>query len=219
MLAKAAVVDPDLTRPLPPAITASTGLDTLTQLIEPFVSNRANPFTDMICREGLPHVAQSLERAFLHGGDATARMSMSYASLLSGLALANAGLGVVHGFAAPLGGMLQAPHGALCAAVLPHGMAINIDALQRREHASAALPKYREIARIVTGSANASIEDGVIWVSQLCKRLSVPPLRTYGLAEGQIRSLVEKAAQASSMKANPIRLTPPELTEIANRAL
>lgn len=219
LYAKAAVVDPDLTRDAPANVTASTGLDTLTQLIEPFVSSRANVFTDMLCREGLPRVARSLEAAFRNGDDMKARTAMSYASLLSGLALANAGLGVVHGFAAPLGGMLRAPHGALCAAVLPHGMAMNIGALNERAANSPPLEKYREIARILTGNPDASVDDGANWVAHLCQRLSVPPLRAYGLTPAQIPVLVENAARASSMKANPIALNPDELTAIALRAL
>ena len=122
MLPRIAVIDPELTLDLPPAITASTGLDALTQLIEPFVSSRANPMTDVYCREGMSRVAKSLRRAFAHGESIEARTDMSFASLLGGLALANAGLGVVHGFAAAIGGMFVAPHGAVCAALLPHGM-------------------------------------------------------------------------------------------------
>src|SRR5947209_9713531 len=150
MLPRAAIIDPDLTLDLPENITASTGLDTLTQLIEPYVSNRANPMTDLFCREGLKRASQALPRAFRNGRDRSARESMSFASLLSGLALANAGLGVVHGFAAALGGMLQAPHGALCAAVLPYGMAINIRALRERVPEGDALARYGEIAGILT---------------------------------------------------------------------
>ena len=219
MLAKAAVVDPDLTCSLSPAATASTGLDALTQLIESFVCNRANTFTDMLCREGLPRAGRALERAFNDGHDLAARSAMSYASLLSGLALANAGLGVVHGFAAPLGGMLHAPHGALCAAVLPHGVAANIAALAEREPSSPAFAKYAEIAQILTGNEHACPQDAVAWIASLCRRLSVAPLRAYRLREAQLPLLVEKAAQASSMKANPIRLTAAEMTEIARGCL
>ena len=127
MLPKVVVVDPELTYDLPPAITASTGVDALTQLIEPFVCSRANPLTDGLCQEGIERVARSLRRAFESAGrgeapaDAAAREDMAVASLFGGLALANAGLGAVHGLAAPLGGMIGAPHGAVCAALLPSG--------------------------------------------------------------------------------------------------
>ncbi|MGI9070722.1 MAG: iron-containing alcohol dehydrogenase [Bryobacteraceae bacterium] len=219
MLPKVALIDPHLTLNLPPEITASTGLDALTQLIEPYVSNRANPLTDLFCIEGLKRVPASLVRAWRHGGDHQARESMSFASLLGGLALANAALGVVHGFAAPLGAMLQASHGALCAAVLPEAMAINIQALGRRAPEHEALRRYRDIARILTDDSTAEPEGGVNWVAALCQQLSIAPLRAHGLEPQQIPALVEKAAQANSMKGNPIPLTTQELTEIVRRAL
>lgn len=219
LLAKAAIVDSNLTFDLPPDITAATGLDALTQVIEPFVSIRANPMTDLFCREGMLLISGSLQCAFHNGHDATARESMSFASLLGGLALANAGLGVVHGFAAPLGGMLHAPHGALCAAVLPYGMAQNIEALRTRAPEHPGLKKYREAARMLTGVVDAEPEDGVVWVRGLCDDLEIPRLRTYGLVHSQIPELVAKAAQASSMKANPLPLTTSELTEVIEQAL
>ena len=132
MLPRVALVDPELTYGLPPAVTAATGLDALTQLIEPYVSARANPLVDAICVEGIRRVAGALRRAYHDGADREARRDMALASLFGGLALANAGLGVVHGFAAPLGGSWKAPHGALCAALLPHGMAANVAALRAR---------------------------------------------------------------------------------------
>jgi alcohol dehydrogenase class IV len=124
MLPALAVVDPELTLDLPQALTASTGLDALTQLIEPYVSNRANPMTDLYCVEGLRVAASALRRAWRDGHDLAARTDMSFASLLGGLALANAGLGAVHGFAAPLGGMFDAPHGALCATLRLHASSL-----------------------------------------------------------------------------------------------
>jgi alcohol dehydrogenase class IV len=219
MLPRAAIVDPDLTFDVPENTTASTGLDTITQLIEPYVSNRANPMTDVFCTEGLKRASQALPQAFRNGRDRSAREWMSFASLLSGLALANAGLGVVHGFAAPLGGMLEAPHGALCAAVLPYGMAMNIRALRERVPESDALARYAEVAGILTGSAHAEPEDGAAWVRELCKQLAIPPLHAYGLHSEQIPQLAEQALKASSMKANPIPLTMEEAMEIAHLAL
>jgi alcohol dehydrogenase class IV len=219
MLAKIALIDPELTREVPREVTASTGLDTLTQLIEPYVSLRANAMTDLFCVEGLKRVAASLERVCRDGHDMEAREAMSFAALLSGLALANAGLGVVHGFASPLGGMLEAPHGALCAAVLPHGTALNIRALRARDYHNRALRRYEEIACILTGEADAMPDDGAEWIAALCGKLGVPNLRHYGLDQGQVPELVQKAAQASSMKANPLPLTTEELTEIAERSL
>jgi alcohol dehydrogenase class IV len=219
MLPRLAVVDPELTLDLPRAITASTGLDALTQLIEPYVSVRANPMTDLFCTEGIRQVAASLPQVWADGHDRAARAGMAWASLLGGLALANAGLGAVHGFAAPVGGMFPAPHGATCAAVLPYAMEVNVRALGARAPESEALRRYDAVARLLTGSPQATAADGVRWIAQLCRQLEIPPLRTYGVCAGDIPSLVEKAANASSMKDNPISLTPAELSEIVARAI
>ena len=218
LLPRVAVVDPELTYELPPALTASTGLDALTQLIEPYVSIRANPITDAFCVEGMSRVAKSLQRAFDHGEDRAAREGMALASLLGGLALANSGLGAVHGFAAPIGGMFAAPHGAVCAALLPHVMKMNVRALRERKTASDALLRYDRVAALLTGKREVGARDGINWVTALCDALRVPGLRTYGVTENDFATLVEKAAQASSMKANPIALTNEELTEILQAA-
>jgi alcohol dehydrogenase class IV len=219
MLPRVAIVDPDLTRGLPPAITASTGLDALTQLIEPYVSSRANLMTDNFCLDGIRHAASSLLRAFSNGEDTEARTGMAWASLLGGLALANAGLGVVHGFAAPIGGMFHAPHGAICAALLPEGMRANISALRERDPQSVALERYGTIARIVTDNRDASPEDGAQWIETLARQLAIPSLAAYGISDRDLPAIVEKAARASSMKANPISLTPVELTAVIERSL
>ncbi len=219
MLARVAIVDPDLTAALPPAVTASTGLDALTQLIEPYVSARANPMTDSFCLDGIWRVATSLPRAYANGGDREARTGMTYASLLGGLALANAGLGVVHGFAAPIGGMFDAPHGAICAGLLAAGMRANIRALRERAPASRSLDRYREIAGIVMGDREASPEDGAQWVDTLVRGLSVPRIAAWGIRDRDVPELVAKAGRASSMKANPIALTESELTAVLEQSL
>jgi len=219
MLAKVALVDPDLTAGLPPEVTVTTGLDALTQVIEPYVALRANAFTDAFCTEGMRRIASNLERAVRNGQDREARESMAFASLLGGLALANAGLGVVHGFAAPLGGMLKAPHGGLCAAVLPHAIRVNIRALRERAAGGESLRRYQEAARTLTANGQAEAEDCIVYVAELCRRLAVPSLRAYGLEPKQMTELVEKASKASSMKSNPIQLTAAELSEIIERAL
>ena len=219
MLPRLAIVDPELTLGLPPAITASSGLDALTQLIEPYVSVRANRMTDLFCADGMRRAARALPRAWKQPQDLEARTDMAWASLLGGLALANAGLGAVHGFAAPLGGMFPAPHGAVCAAVLPYAMEVNIRALRQRAPAGDALRRYGEVARILTEDPHAAPEDGVRWVAQLRATMEIPPLRAYGVAESAIPALVEAAARAGSMKGNPIALTPEELREIIARAI
>jgi alcohol dehydrogenase class IV len=219
MLPRVAIVDPELTRGLPPAITASTGLDALTQLIEPYVSWRANAFIDSLCLDGIRRASASLLRAFRDGGDTDARSGMAYASLLGGLALANAGLGVVHGLAAPIGGMFDAPHGAVCAALLPAGMRANIAALREREPQNAALGRYREIARILTSDPEATPEDGAEWVRNLTVQLAIPSLAHYGIGEKDAAELAEKAGRANSMKANPIALTSAELAAVLRSSL
>lgn len=219
MLPRLAVVDPKLTYDLPPRITASTGLDALTQLIEPYVSSRANPMIDALCLEGIRRASRGLARAYKNGSDTEARLDMSLASLFGGLALANAGLGAVHGFAAAIGGAFDAPHGAVCAALLPSVMRMNIRALRARAPQSAALARYEEIARVITKSADASAEEGADAVRQLCDELQIPPLSAYGAGPEHIGALVEAASRASSMKANPIALTPEELREVLAGAL
>src|SRR5205807_7013039 len=133
----------------------------LTQLIEPYVSSRANPLTDALCIEGIRRAARSLRAACANGHDAAAREDMSVASLFGGLALANAGLGAVHGFAGPIGGMFPAPHGAICAALLPQVMEANIRALEQRQPDSGALRRYDEIASLLTKHCDARARDGV----------------------------------------------------------
>ena len=219
MLAKVALVDPELTFDLPPHITASTGLDALTQLIEPYVCSRANPMTDALCREGIHRVARSLRRAHQNGHDAAAREDMSVASLFSGLALANAGLGAVHGFAGPIGGIFPAPHGAICAALLPHVMAANLRALRRNSTATDSIRRYADVARWLTSNENATPDDGVRWVSELVNELHIPRLGTYGISKEHAADLTAAAARSSSMKANPIVLEPAELTDILLSAL
>ena len=219
MLPRLAVVDPELTYDLPAALTASTGLDALTQLIEPYVSCRANPLMDAVCVEGIQRAARSLGLACSAGPNKTAREDMALASLFGGLALANAGLGAIHGFAAPIGGRFAAPHGAVCAALLPHVMAANIRALRERAPDGDVLRRYGDIGRLLTGKQAAAADEGVEWIRELVAELGIPGLGSYSIESAHIGELVEKAAQASSMKGNPIVLTTGELTDVLNAAL
>jgi alcohol dehydrogenase class IV len=218
LLARLAVVDPELTLGLPPAVTASTGLDALTQLIEAYVSIRANPVTDGFCRQGIPLAARALRRAYHHGREPESRHDMSLAALLSGMALANAGLGAVHGFAAPIGGKFSAPHGAICAAILPHAMEINLRALRSRDPQSIAIRRYQEVGRMLTGRPGATAEDGICWTMDTCQELQIPPLKSYGIGDHDVPELIAEAARASSMKGNPLALTSEELSESLTRA-
>ena len=219
MLPRLALVDPELSYSMPPDITASTGLDALAQLIEPFVSVRANPLTDAICREGMRRAARSLHHAYEHGDDVEARKDMALASLMGGLALANAGLGAVHGFAGVIGGMFNAAHGAVCACLLPHVMAANIHAVEERNPSSETLRRYDELAQILTGQENATAQAGVQWVRELVEALHVPALSSYGMTPQDLPPVVDKSAVASSMKGNPIQLLPGEMHEILERAM
>ena len=276
MLPRVALVDPDLLDGLPAGVLAAGGLDALSQLIEPYVSIRANPFTDGLAREGIRRSAGALRRAFAAARASTSepsegseppamgsperssrsptrastsepsegseppamgsperssrsptraaiaaddREGLALASLHGGLCLANAALGAVHGFAAPVGGLFAAPHGAVCAALLPAVMRVNARALASRAPTSPALARYRDVAALVTGEPSATIDDGIGWVTELCRALEVPGLARYGLTAAGVPALIEKARVASSMKGNPIALTDDELTEIATTAL
>ena len=214
MLPDLAIVDPELTYSMPREITASTGLDAFTQLLEAFVSQRANPLTDGICREGLKRTAASLKRAFRDGDDKSAREDMALASLFSGLALANAKLGAVHGLAGPLGGMFSVPHGMVCARLLPFVVRTNVEALQRRSPSCSALKKYNELATMLTGNLGAKPEDAARWISELCLELKVPSLSAFGLSSQHFTDVIEKSRMSSSMKGNPIMLNDEELESI-----
>ncbi len=219
MLPDLAVVDPELTVSLPPSITASTGLDALTQLMEAFVSSHANAMADGICREGLLRAAESLQRVYENGSDRKAREDMCLASLFSGFALANAKLGAVHGIAGPLGGMVSGAHGAICAGLLPYVMEMNIKALRTRAADSPALERYNELACILTQRSNASAKDAIAWVKNLCQTLQVESLAHLGLNKADLPAVVAKSQISSSMQGNPIRLTEDELMEILHNAL
>ncbi len=214
MIPRHAVVDPVLAVDCPPAVTAASGMDALTQCLEPFVSNKANPVTDGWARTGLIHAGRSLRAAYTDGADVAARTGMALASLLGGLALANAKLGAVHGFAAVLGGMSDAPHGAICAALLVPVCRANI---ARADGPLAA--RFDDAARWLTGDGSAVAADGLAWIEQTRTLLDIPPLSAFGLSADRSAEVVAKAARASSMQGNPVRLSEPELLEIYREAL
>jgi len=219
MLPAVAVVDPELTYSMPKSITASTGLDALTQLMEAYVSDKANPLTDGICREGLKRTGRSLHQAYEDGNNHTAREDMALASLFGGLALANAKLGAVHGFAGPLGGMISAPHGVICARLLPFVMEANVRSFQMCEADTPALARYNDVAQLLTGTVTARAVNGIKFVQDLCENLKVPSLAKFGLKEQDFSTVVEKSQKSSSMKGNPIKLTENTLLEILKKSL
>jgi alcohol dehydrogenase class IV len=218
MLPRYAVIDPELTFSLPPDITANTGLDALTQLIEPFVCNASTPITDAICRDGIPRVARSLLASYNDGQDALAREDMSIASLFGGMALTNARLGAVHGLASPIGGMIPAPHGAICGRLLPIVLEANLNALRKHQPKSHAMNRYKEVACLLTGDPSATPDDGTEWIWNLCQAMKILPLGKFGLKENLFPEIVSQAQKASSMKGNPISLTDSELTLILEKA-
>ncbi|RKG61363.1 iron-containing alcohol dehydrogenase [Corallococcus sp. CA054B] len=219
MLPRVALVDPDLLEHAPSEVLAAGGLDALSQLIEPFLSIRAQPLTDALAREGMQRSARSLRKAVLHGPGPAEREDLAIASLFGGLCLANSGLGAVHGFAAPLGGMLGAAHGALCAALLGATLELNLEALRSRAPDHPALPRFRELAVLLTGQSNARAEDGITWVKDLVHAVRIRGLRDMGLTATAIPELVTKARAASSMKGNPLPLTDAELTALVERSM
>jgi alcohol dehydrogenase class IV len=220
MLPKLAVVDPDLLVGVPRPTIAASGMDALSQLIEPLLSQRAHPFTDALAREGIRRSARSLRRAYQEGmEDPGVREDLAIASLFSGMCLANSGLGAVHGLAAAAGARLSAPHGAVCAAVLTAATDVNLRALRERAPNHFALQRIAEVASLLTGRPGASPEDAIAWLADLTAAMSIPGLASYGLNQDAIATVVTAAQRASSMRGNPIELSDQEVTEIVTRAL
>jgi alcohol dehydrogenase class IV len=220
LLPKVALVDPDLLVGVPKPTIAASGMDALSQLIEPLLSQRANPFTDALAREGIRRSARSLRRAYEEGmEDPGVREDLAMASLFSGICLANSGLGAVHGLAAAAGARLSAPHGAVCAAVLAAAIDVNLRALRDRAPDHQAVQRITEVATLLTGRPDASAEDAISWLQELTAVLSIPGLASYGLDEAEIDAVATAAQKASSMRGNPIELRDQEVREIVTRSL
>lgn len=214
MLPPVALVDPELALGLPAGWTASTGLDALTQLLEPLVGNRANPLSDALCREGLPRVARALPKAVRTPESLEHRSEMALGALLGGMALANSGLGAVHGLAGPIGGLFPVPHGMVCAALLPAVWNANLRTLQSQTPRPVGLTRYEEAARLLTGQASATLEDGYHWLSTTVEALGIPRLRDLGISRSDFPEILLRAASSSSMKGNPVLLSGEDLLGI-----
>lgn len=214
MLPTIALVDPELTYGLPPSITASSGLDALTQVLEPIVSNQADPLVDAICWDGLERGARALPRLQKEPDDKAARDDLALVSLYGGLALANSKLGAVHGIAGPFGGMFDAAHGAVCARLLPAVFLVNAQVLQQRQPDDELLGKFHRIARTLTGDPLAAIVDGADWLEVLVDRFEIPRLGSYGFTKSDYAALIEKSGRSSSMKGNAVKLRDDEITQI-----
>jgi alcohol dehydrogenase class IV len=216
MIPRVALVDPELTVSCPPAVTAASGLDALTQCLEPFVSPQASPLTDGLAREGLRRAAAGLRAAYADGGDLAARADMAVCALLGGMALANAKLGAVHGLAGVVGGTADVPHGLACAALLAPVIEANLRALPPGHP---ALDRYAEAARLLTGQPAASIQDGLAWIRETLVLLSVPGLAAFGLGSEQADEIAAKAMTSSSMQGNPAVLSRDDLRAVLIQAL
>jgi alcohol dehydrogenase class IV len=219
MIPRVALVDPELTLSCPPRVTAASGLDALTQCLEPFVSVRANPLTDGLAREGLRRAAAGLRAAHADGSDLGAREDMAMCSLLGGMALANAKLGAVHGLAGVIGGTADVPHGMACAALLAPVIEANVRALRSGQPGGPALDRYAEAARLLTGRPAASIDDGLAWIRETVSLLAVPGLAAFGIGPEHADGIAAKAAGSSSMQGNPVALTHRDLCAIVLQAL
>ena len=221
MIPRVALVDPELTVSCPPPVTAASGLDALTQCLEPFVSVRANPLTDGLAREGLRRAAAGLRAAYADGGNLAARADMAVCALLGGMALANAKLGAVHGLAGVVGGTTDVPHGLACAALLAPVIEANIRALAANHPAAChpALDRYAEAARLLTGQPGATIQDGLAWIRETLVLLAVPGLATFGLGPQQADEVAAKAMTSLSMQGNPVPLSHEDLRAALIQAL
>ncbi len=223
MLPRVVLVDPRLAAGLPPAVTASTGLDALTQLMESCASRRATTLTTSLAMEGIDLVGRCLRRACTAENDLQAREGMSLAALLSGITLAHAGLGAAHGIAGPLGGRIPVPHGIACARLLAPTLETNLRALESRDPQSPSLERLAEAgARLLgrtVGGTSQTVLAAAGWVRDFCHEMEIPGLRSFGMGEDDLVPLAAAARQASSMKANPVTLTEVELIGIIKSAM
>jgi alcohol dehydrogenase class IV len=219
MIPRVALVDPQLTVSCPPPVTAASGLDALTQCLEPLVSPRASPLTDGLASEGLRRAAAGLRAAYADGEDLAARADMAVCALLGGMALANAKLGAVHGLAGVIGGIADVPHGIACAALLAPVIDANVQALRSGPPGQAALERYAQAARLLTGDPAASVRDGLAWIRQTLTLLAVPGLGAFGIRPQHAGEIAAKALVSSSMQGNPVALSHGDLEAILRRAL
>ncbi len=218
-----AVVDPDLLASCPPELIAANGMDALTQLLEAYVSTRANPFTDALALDGIKAARDGLLAWHGQAEDAAAgREKMAYAALLSGICLAQTGLGSVHGLAAPLGAFFPIPHGVACGTLLAEATKANIDLMEAREPGNPALAKYAHVGRLFRGRTHVDEVGARVFLVHVLKewteQLNLPRLSTYGMAEADIPRVVANC-RGSSMKTNPIVLSDDEVASLLRKRL
>lgn len=217
LVAEVALVDPDLLATCPASVIAANGMDAFTQLLESYVSCRAAPLTDSLAWGGMKAARDGLLALYADAGDATARNRMAYAALVSGITLAQVGLGSVHGLAAPLGAFFPIPHGVACGTLVAQATRVNIEALQAREADHPVLEKYAQVGRLLSKqgqlnqtAAHAALIDTLdAWTHEL----QLPPLAHYGVTHADIPRIVANS-RGSSMKTNPIALIDAEIAGI-----
>ena len=222
LLPRVAVIDPELGVGVPRDVTARSGMDALCQCIESYTSSGANPVTDALALQGLGLAARALPRAYRDGGDLEARSDMAMAAYLSGVTLTNAGLGAVHGFAAPLGANFPVPHGTVCAALLPHVISANVAAM-RRAGDGRGLRRYADVGRRLMGNEGLAEESAVeactAVTAALVRELKIPALSAFGMGARDVPEMVGLARKASSMRFNPVALSDNELAGVLTAAI
>lgn len=212
LVAALTIIDPLLFHSCPPPLIAMNGMDALTQLMESYVSTRSNPLTDALAISGVKAVKQGLFRWYR--GDEEGAAYMAYAALLSGITLAQTGLGVVHGIASPLGAMFPIPHGVACGSTLATATETNIKAMLEREKANPAIYKYKELSLLLhSTSSEGSLESLTSTLFQWQEELQIPKLSQYGIKFADIPKITANS-RGSSMQTNPIFLTDSEISGI-----
>jgi alcohol dehydrogenase class IV len=219
IIPRVAIVDPELTLALPPDVTGYTGMDALTQLIEPYLTLKANPLSDALSIEGIKRSKKSLLKAYHSGNDISAREDLSLASLFSGIALANSGLGGVHGIAGVIGGMTPAPHGALCACLLPYVFESNAELITQNSKKSSAYEKLLTIGRILLDSEPNEMGDIVKYLEELAEILNIGRLKSFGVNEKDFPAIIDYSMTSSSMKGNPVSFSKEQIKRILEKAL
>jgi alcohol dehydrogenase class IV len=209
-----ALIDPELTITCPPEVTASSGMDCFTQLTEAYLSDRSNEYTDALAWEGLKAIKSSLTKSYEDGNNEGARSGMSFAALTSGICLANAGLGVVHGFASSVGGLFQIPHGVVCGSLMAKSNFVTVRALRKKGDNFNALLKYSRLGRLFLEEKNRSDDfyiDGFLdYLKKISYDLNLPALKHYGISKNDL----ERICSITEMKNNPVRLDLEDLIEI-----
>ncbi len=212
LLPDVAIIDPTLTYGMDKSLSARSGLDAFTHLMEAYVCNAPNAFSDMVCEEGLKKLSTALFLA-CEDDDFRARSEMSFASLLGGMARSNASLGAAHGLAAALGGRLTAPHGAITARLAPFVMAENISVAEQMGR-NDVIYRYRRLGVLLTDNLEATPQDAIEWVTNALTRLDIPSLQMYGLSRKLFADIASDALRSTAIKGNPLPLTEARLIHI-----